>query len=191
MGLLLKAPVEIAPSPSDPFLVVDSALTICALSRRAERLLDVTETDAVNQPITQFLVPADAEAPTNENLAAVLAWAARGDASRNVVVRPTNTYGVRYWARVGPCGPPTQPCWSSPTPDKPSACEIPATEPPRGYPVPCPRAASTVIVPPTDATRSAADARPRCPLLIAPCWTSGSGPDSIVLDSHVKTTVVP
>lgn len=107
MGLLLQAPAEIAPSAPDPFVVVDSALTIRALSRQGERLLEVTETDAVNKPITQFLVPADAEAPTNENLAAVLTWAARGDApSRNVVVRPTNMFGVRYWARVGPCGPP-------------------------------------------------------------------------------------
>jgi hypothetical protein len=52
-------------------------------------------------------VPADAEAPTSENLGALVAWAARGDApSSSVVVRPANTYGVRYWVRVGPCGPP-------------------------------------------------------------------------------------
>ena len=107
MGLLLQAPAEFAPSPSDPFLVVDGALTICALSQTAEELLGVSETEAVNRHIGEFLSPGDAEAPTSENLGALLAWAARGDApATSVVVRPTNTFGVRYWARVGPCGPP-------------------------------------------------------------------------------------
>src|SRR5437764_11238862 len=107
MGLLLQAPAEFAPSQSDPFLVVDGSLTICALSRTAEELLGVSETEAVNRHIGEFLVPGDAEAPTSENLGALLAWAARGDApASSVVVRPTNTFGVRYWARVGPCGPP-------------------------------------------------------------------------------------
>jgi PAS domain-containing protein len=107
MGLLLQAPAETAPSPKDPFLVVDGALTICALSRQAEKLLGVSETEAVNRHIADFLVPGDAEAAANENLASLLAWAARGETpSSSVVVRPTNTFGVRYWARVGPCGPP-------------------------------------------------------------------------------------
>src|SRR5436853_4272570 len=77
MGLLLQAPAEFAPSPSDPFLVVDGSLTICALSRHAEELLDITETEAVNRHVGEFLVPGDTEAPTNENLGALLAWAAR------------------------------------------------------------------------------------------------------------------
>jgi PAS domain-containing protein len=107
MGLLLQAPVESAPAPSDPFLVVDGTLTICAVSRQAERLLGIAETEAVNRHVAEFLVPGDAESE-GENLATLLAWAARGEEpSANVVVRPTNTFGVRYWARVGPCGPPT------------------------------------------------------------------------------------
>src|SRR4249920_3628468 len=57
MGLLLQAPAETAPSPKDPFIVVDGALTICALSRQAERLLGVSETEAVNRHIADFLVP--------------------------------------------------------------------------------------------------------------------------------------
>ena len=107
MGLILQAPTASAPSTDDPFLVVDGSLTICALSRVAEKLLGVAETDAVNRHVGEFLVPADAEAPTSENLGALVAWAARGTApSSSVVVRPANTFGVRYWARVGPCGPP-------------------------------------------------------------------------------------
>lgn len=107
MGLMLQAPADVAPSADDPFLVVDSSLTICALSRVAEKLLGVAETDAVHRHVGEFLVPADAEAPTSENLSALVAWAARGESpSTSVVVRPANIFGVRYWARVGPCGPP-------------------------------------------------------------------------------------
>ena len=108
LGLLLQAPADAAPGPSDPFLVVDGALTICALSRQAERLLDVSETEAVNRHVAEFLVPADAESSSGESLASLLAWAARGETpSAQVIIRPTNTFGVRYWARIGPCGPPT------------------------------------------------------------------------------------
>ena len=108
LGLLLQAPAEAAPGPSDPFLVIDGALNICALSRHAERLLDVSETEAVNRHVADFLVPADAETASGESLASLLAWAARGESpSTQVVIRPKNTFGVRYWARIGPCGPPT------------------------------------------------------------------------------------
>jgi PAS domain-containing protein len=107
MGLLLQAPAKIAPAPSDPFLVVDASLTVCAVSRRAEQLLDISETEAVNRHIAEFLAPGDTEAPKAQTLAGLIAWAARGqEQTQDVVVRPTNTFGVRYWARVGPCGPP-------------------------------------------------------------------------------------
>lgn len=108
MGLLLQAAAEVAPAPKDPFIVVDSSLTVCAVSRQAEDLLGVPETEAVNRHIAEFLAAGDAEAPDGDNLAATISWAARGDAPlKNMVVRPTNTFGVRYWARVGSCGPPT------------------------------------------------------------------------------------
>lgn len=108
LGLLLNAPADSAPDPSDPFLVVDGALNICALSRQAEKLLEVTETEAVNRHVAEFLVPANAEKSSGESLATLLAWAARGESpTAQVVIRPTNTFGVRYWARIGPCGPPT------------------------------------------------------------------------------------
>src|SRR5919108_3697976 len=55
MGLLLHAPADLAPSAKDPFLVVDGSLTICALSRAAERLLGISETEAVNRHIGEFL----------------------------------------------------------------------------------------------------------------------------------------
>ena len=108
LGLMLQAPADAAPDPSDPFVVVDGALNICALSRHAEKLLDISETEAVNRHVAEFLVPADAESAAGESLATLLAWAARGESpSTQVVIRPKNTFGVRYWARIGPCGPPT------------------------------------------------------------------------------------
>lgn len=108
LGLMLQAPGEAAPGPSDPFVVVDGALNICAVSRHAEKLLEVSETEAVNRHVAEFLVPAAAEESSGESLASLLAWAARGESpTAQVVVRPTNTFGVRYWARIGPCGPPT------------------------------------------------------------------------------------
>jgi hypothetical protein len=106
MGLVLNAPADSAPAASDPFLVVDGSLTVCAVSRHAERLLDIAETDAVNRHVGEFLVPAEADAD-GANLAALLTRAVRDDLEpRSVAVRPANTFGVRYWARVGPCGPP-------------------------------------------------------------------------------------
>jgi PAS domain S-box-containing protein len=108
MGLVLQSPASTAPDATDPFLVVDGSLTICAVSRQAERLLGITETEAVNHHLSDLIVPGDSETPTAGNLVALLASAARGEAPvSNVVVRPANTFGVRYWARVGPCGPPT------------------------------------------------------------------------------------
>lgn len=107
MGLILYAAPEAAPAARDPFLVVDSSLAICAVSRRAERLLGVTETEAVNRHVTQYLVPAGPEAPASTNLVALLTWATRSEVEpRSVIVRPADTFGVRFWARVASCGPP-------------------------------------------------------------------------------------
>src|SRR5438270_1265536 len=75
MGLMLQAPADLAPSADDPFVVVDSSLTVCAVSRVAEKLLGVSETDAVNRHVGEFLVPADAETKQGENLGALVAWA--------------------------------------------------------------------------------------------------------------------
>ena len=77
LGLVLQAPKGVAPQAGEPFLVVDSRLEVCALSRKAEDLL------------TSLVVAA-----TNE------------EDSHTVVVRPVGEFGVRYRARIGPCGPP-------------------------------------------------------------------------------------
>jgi hypothetical protein len=106
LGLVLTASADVAPSPGGAFIVIDSSLSVCGVSAAAERLLAANETDAVNRHLTELVVPADAEAAGPHNLAVAVTWAARGDeASRTVMVRPANTFGVRLRARIGSCGP--------------------------------------------------------------------------------------
>ncbi|MEA2194965.1 MAG: hypothetical protein QOG42_1399 [Solirubrobacteraceae bacterium] len=107
LGLVLQAGADVAPRPDEPFLVVDTSLSVCAMSAAAEALFGIDETDAVNKHVADFLVPADANAPSAENLLALLVDVAVGSAEAcTTVVRPRQEFGVRFWARIGPCGSP-------------------------------------------------------------------------------------
>jgi PAS domain-containing protein len=107
LGLLLETRREIVPTERDAFLVIDSALLIQAMSRRAQALLAVSEEEAVNRPVAELVVPADAEAQMAGGFAAAIANAAQGaEDPASAVVRPWNTFGVRMRARIAPCGPP-------------------------------------------------------------------------------------
>ena len=107
LGLVLQATADLAPARDEPFLVIDTTLSVCAVSAAAEELLDIDETSAVNKHIADFLVPADANAPSAENLLALLVEVAGGSGEpRTTVVRPRQEFGVRFKARIGPCGPP-------------------------------------------------------------------------------------
>lgn len=107
LGLYIGAQPELAPKPADPFLLIDGTLSVCGLSRQAEKLLLVEETDVVNRHVSDLLVPADAEAAGPEDLVNLLIHAARGEGTvHDVVLRPTREFGIRFWARIGPCGPP-------------------------------------------------------------------------------------
>jgi PAS domain-containing protein len=104
---MLETRQDIVPTNRDAFLVIDSSLLVQAMSRRAETLLGVTEDSAVNRPVVQLLVPADAEAGRPARFGAALAEAAAGaDEPVNAFVRPWNTFGVRLRARIASCGPP-------------------------------------------------------------------------------------
>lgn len=106
LGLLLEAPEALVPKPRDAFLVVDRSLSVHALSRRAEKLLGLREIDALDKRITDLLVGADAEAAGPHHLSALLVEAAAGsDEVTEAVVRPADEFGVRFAARIGPCGP--------------------------------------------------------------------------------------
>ncbi|MCW2968005.1 MAG: hypothetical protein JWM71_1777 [Solirubrobacteraceae bacterium] len=95
-----------APKTTEAFVVVDRSLAVHALSKRAEKLLGLRELDAVDQRITDLLVPADAEAQGPHVLSALLVDAAAGiDEVTHAIVRPADEFGVRFAARIGPCGP--------------------------------------------------------------------------------------
>jgi hypothetical protein len=105
--LLLETAGDAAPEAGAAFIVLNGALSVCAVSEAAEDLLAVSETEAVNRHVTELLMPADAETQGPENLAVAVTWAARGDTStRKVVVRPANVFGIRLQARIARCGPP-------------------------------------------------------------------------------------
>jgi hypothetical protein len=108
LGLLLEAREDAIPSARDAFLVIDSALLVQAMSREAQSLLGMTEELAVNRPVAELLVPADAETHGGSDFAAVVVQAAEGDYAESMYkyVRPWNTFGVRMRARISTCGPP-------------------------------------------------------------------------------------
>jgi hypothetical protein len=88
--------------------VIDSALLVQAMSREAQALLGVDEESAVNTPVVELLVAADAEAHGRASFAAAIAQAAEGQGGKaaHTFVRPWNTFGVRMRARIATCGPP-------------------------------------------------------------------------------------
>jgi hypothetical protein len=108
LGLLLEAREDAVPDDRDAFLVVDSSLLVQAMSREAQALLAVTEEMAINKPVGDLLVTADAEAQGRTGFAAAVAQAADGDDPEptRAFVRPWNTFGVRMRARIATCGPP-------------------------------------------------------------------------------------
>jgi hypothetical protein len=106
LGLLLEARVDVLPTAQDAFIVVDARLLVQAMSRRAEQLLTMDEDRAVHQPVSELLVPADAEAGKSGFAAAVAEAATGGGDPTSVFVRPWNTFGVRMRVRIAPCGPP-------------------------------------------------------------------------------------
>jgi hypothetical protein len=78
------------------------------MSKQAEAFLGMSEEAAIDKPVGELLVPADAEAQGRTGFAAAVAQAAEGhdpQTSRSFV-RPWNTFGVRMRARIATCGPP-------------------------------------------------------------------------------------
>ena len=106
LGLLLEASRDAAPGPADPFLVVDHAMSISAVSRRAEQFLAVSEPDVVGTHLKDHLTPADTDIPAAQSFFTQVLLAASGNSQpTTVAVRPAGVFGVRYWARVASCGP--------------------------------------------------------------------------------------
>ena len=55
-GFVLEAAEDVAPRDTDPFLVVDRDLTICGLSKTAERLLGAAESTALQSAAPLYFV---------------------------------------------------------------------------------------------------------------------------------------
>ena len=108
LGLLLEAREDAVPTDRDAFLVVDSSLLVQAMSKEAQLFLAMSEELAINRPVAELLVPADAEAQGRTSFAAAIAQAADGQDPETTrrYVRPWNTFGVRMRARIATCGPP-------------------------------------------------------------------------------------
>jgi hypothetical protein len=107
LGLLVSAAADVAPGPADAFVLVDSSLSVCAVSREAEALLQAAETHVVDRHVTELLVPADVEVAGTGSLVTRIVQAARGEgADAGLVIRPAREFGIRFRAKVAPCGPP-------------------------------------------------------------------------------------
>jgi hypothetical protein len=108
LGLLLEVREDAVPTDRDAFLVVDRTLLVQAMSKQAEAFLGMTEELAIDKPVAELLVPADAESQGRTGFAAAVAQAAEGQDPETArsFVRPWNTFGVRMRARIATCGPP-------------------------------------------------------------------------------------
>jgi hypothetical protein len=106
LGLVLEADADHAPAPGAAFLTVDRALTVCGMSGAAEDLLCVSEVDAVNRHLAEFLVPAEASASAHELATLIISAMSETHVDAAAVVRPPDEFGVRYRVRIGSCGPP-------------------------------------------------------------------------------------
>jgi hypothetical protein len=106
-GLLIETRSDAMPERSDAFVIVDASMRVHGLSQQAEQLLGLREDVAVNRPLTELLVPADAESTSGSALSAAVADAvSSGIEPLHAFVRPANTFGVRVRARIVACGPP-------------------------------------------------------------------------------------
>jgi PAS domain-containing protein len=108
-GLLLETVAEIAPAPTDAFLVVDNDFGVVAISHRAEELLGIQERSVVGRPLTDLLLAADPEPHGAAELMAAVAQATSGAAGArpsHVRLRAIRDRGLRLRARLGRCGPP-------------------------------------------------------------------------------------
>jgi hypothetical protein len=105
-GVILEADVGLAPHEDEAFLVVDRAMCVGALSRHAEKLLEISETTAVNCHLSDLLSPAEVEPGNSRSLAMAIASAVHGEpGAQRLAVRPANMFGIHLKARLGSCGP--------------------------------------------------------------------------------------
>jgi hypothetical protein len=108
LGILIEAPVPVAPAPHDAFLVVEHELQVQAVSCRAEQLLSVHERSVVGAELTDLLLPIDCDAQ-GSGLLTDAAFSAAGaepmPVPAHLVLRATSNPALTLRARIGRCGP--------------------------------------------------------------------------------------
>ncbi len=108
-GLLLETVAEVAPAPTDAFLVIDDEFRVVAISHQTEELLGIHERFVVGHPLTELLLPAGPEPCGVSNLMTALAEATSGCAGvrpSHLLLRTVHDDGLSMHARLGRCGPP-------------------------------------------------------------------------------------
>jgi hypothetical protein len=87
-------------------VIVDEELIVHAISKRAERLLGISEADGVLVPLRRILEPVTANLG-GTNFAVLLALALpEGVSDRLVQLRAANDHEKRFAARITSCGDP-------------------------------------------------------------------------------------
>jgi PAS domain-containing protein len=107
LGLILRAAPEAAPGAREAFLVVGASMEICAVSDRAERMLGVGETEAVNHRLDELLAPDDGRPADYSRLVDAIPRLVAGAAPIDaILVRSTQTPEEPLRVRLGTCEPP-------------------------------------------------------------------------------------
>jgi PAS domain-containing protein len=108
VGILIEAPEPIAPGPQEAFLVIDHDLRVQAVALRAERLLNLRETDVVGSELTDLLLPIDSETQGSGLLTDAVFVAASGEPMPipvHLALRLAAHPALTLRARIGRCGP--------------------------------------------------------------------------------------
>jgi hypothetical protein len=108
LGMLIEAPEPIAPGPQEAFVVIDHELRVQAVGHRAERLLNLRETDVVGSGLTDLLLPIDSETQGAGLLTDAVFAAASGEPvpiPEHLALRLTVHPALTLRARIGRCGP--------------------------------------------------------------------------------------
>jgi hypothetical protein len=106
MGLMLRAPDDVAPAAGEAFLVVDRALAVCAVSETAEPAVGVTEPFAIGRLISELVVPEATASGADGLLMLVRRAVLDGGPPRRTSARLATEETDPVTVRIGPCGPP-------------------------------------------------------------------------------------
>jgi hypothetical protein len=135
MGAVLSAPAGSQPRFYEPFVIVDPALRLQAVSRRAEALLMVDEPAAVEVPLSEFLLCRTDQ--DQMELSGLVRHAVGGTRlAARVALRTVADPAMDVVTRVAGCGPPPAALliltplrtpgarWSERTPRSASAAQV-------------------------------------------------------------------